>query len=184
MTQRFIRGAASAGAEGTHAVRAAGTGWRRDAVRRRRSPRPAPVRFGPRADRSPAPKRSMNDPALERFLDALDRERLAPVEALLLLRVAASETTVVELAAALDRDPVAIRRAAADLTGRGLLRQRPARRGLVLETMPSGRSALSRLGEPPNLSWGRTDSACERRGDRNHAELGGNAHGSRPSSGG
>ena len=94
----------------------------------------------------------MRDAALERFLDMLDRERLAPLEVLVLLRVATSEPTVVELAAALDREPITIRRAAAGLIGRGLLRQRPARRGLVLETMPSGLSALSRLAEPLDRS--------------------------------
>jgi hypothetical protein len=85
-------------------------------------------------------------------MDVLDRERLAPVDVLILLRVAASEATVVELAAALNRGPVAIRRAAGGLIGRGLLRQRSARRGLVLETMPSGLVALSRLAQPLDLS--------------------------------
>jgi hypothetical protein len=47
----------------------------------------------------------MRDATLERLLDMLDRERLAPLEVLLLLRVATSEATVVELAAALDREP-------------------------------------------------------------------------------
>jgi hypothetical protein len=152
MTERFIRGEATAGAECHGAGRAEGTGSGRDDVHRRRSPRRRASGFGPRADRSRAAKRSMHDPALERFLDVLDRERLAPVEVRLLLRVAASDATVVEHAAELDRDPVAIRRAATRLARRGLLRQRAARRGLVLEAMPSGLSALSRLAEPLDLS--------------------------------
>jgi hypothetical protein len=89
---------------------------------------------------------------LERLLDALDRERLAPVEALLLLRVAASEATLVELAAALDREVTTIRRTAGDLIGRGLLRQRSAPRGPVLEIMPAGLRALGRLAQPLDLS--------------------------------
>jgi hypothetical protein len=152
MTERLIRGEATAGAECHGAGRGEGTSSRGDDVRGRRSPRRRASGLGPRADRSPAAKRSMHDPALERFLDVLDRERLAPVEVLLLHRVAASDATVVELAAALDRDPVAIRRAAAGLIRRGLLRQRAGRRGLVLEAMPSGLSALSRLADPLDLS--------------------------------
>jgi DNA-binding MarR family transcriptional regulator len=151
MTERFIRDEASAGAERHGAGRAEGTASRHDDVRRRRSPRRRASGFGPRIDRS-AVKRSIHDPAVEDFVDALDRERLAPVEILLLLRVAASEATVVELAAALDRDPAAIRRAAAGLVGRGLLRQRAARRGLVLEMTPSGLAALSRLAEQLELA--------------------------------
>jgi len=89
---------------------------------------------------------------LERFLDALDRERLAPVEVLLLLRVAASEATLVELAAALDRELITIRRTAGDLIGRGLLRQRSASRGPVLAIMPTGLQALRRLAQPLDLS--------------------------------
>ena len=85
-------------------------------------------------------------------MHVLDRERLAPVDVLLLLRVAASEATVVELADALDREPIAIRRAAGALIACGLLRQRSARRGLVLETMPSGLVTLSRLAQPLDVS--------------------------------
>jgi hypothetical protein len=144
MIERFMRREATVGAG-----RAEGAGSRRDDAHRRRSPRGRASGLRPGDDRSPA-KRSTRDSGLEGFLDALDRERLGPVEVLLLLRVAASEATIVELAAALDRDPVTVRRAAAGLIGRGLLRQRPARRGLVLETMPSGVSALSRLAEPPD----------------------------------
>jgi hypothetical protein len=89
---------------------------------------------------------------LERFLDAVDRERLAPVEVLLLLRVAATEATLVELAAALDREVITIRRAAGDLIGRGLLRQRSASHGQVLAIMPTGLRALRRLAQPLDLS--------------------------------
>ena len=82
----------------------------------------------------------------------LDRERLAPVEVLVLLHVAASEATVAELAAALDREVITIRRTAGDLIGRGLLRQRSAPRGPVLEVMPTGLRALDRLAQPLDLS--------------------------------
>jgi len=88
---------------------------------------------------------------LERLLDALDRERLVPVEVLLLLRVAASEATLVELAAALDREVITIRRTAGDLIGRGLIRQRSASRGPVLAIMPTGLRALGRLAQPLDL---------------------------------
>jgi len=89
---------------------------------------------------------------LERFLDVLDRERLAPVEVLLLLRIAASEATLAELAAALDREVITIRRTAGDLIGRGLLRQRSTPRGPVLEIMPTGLRALGRVAQPLDLS--------------------------------
>jgi DNA-binding MarR family transcriptional regulator len=84
---------------------------------------------------------------LERFLDVLDRERLAPVEVLVLLRIAATESTLGELAAVLDREAMTIRRTVGDLIGRGLVRQRSAARGPVLEVMPTGRRLLDRLTE-------------------------------------
>jgi hypothetical protein len=153
MTETRIRGELAVGAE-LHdgAAHTEGTGSRRDDARRKRSSRRRPSEFGAHVDRSAASKRSTRDAGLERFMDVLDRERLAPVDVLLLLRVAASEATVVELAAALDREPIAMRRAAGGLIGRGLLRQRWARRGLVLETMPSGLLALSRLAQSLDLT--------------------------------
>jgi hypothetical protein len=153
MTETRIRGKLAAGAE-LHdgAAHTEGTGSRRDDVRRLRSSRRRPSDLGAHVDRSAASKRSTRDSVLERFMDVLDRERLAPVDVLLLLRVAASEATVVELATALNREPIAIRRAAGGLIARGLLRQRSARRGLVLETMPSGLVALSRLAQPLDVS--------------------------------
>jgi DNA-binding MarR family transcriptional regulator len=87
--------------------------------------------------------------ALERFLDVMDRERLAPVEALVLLRLAAADATVSELASGLNREPATIRRSASDLIGRGLLRRRAASRGHVLQTTLSGLAALGRLKRPP-----------------------------------
>jgi hypothetical protein len=151
MTETRVRGESAAGAA-RHAAAAHndGTAARRDAARRTRSRR-RPADFGPHLAPSATPSRSTRDSALERFLELLDRERLAPLDVLLLLRVAASEATVVELAAALDREPIAIRRAAGGLIGRGLLRQRSARRGLLLEAMPSGLLALSRLARPLDL---------------------------------
>jgi hypothetical protein len=74
------------------------------------------------------------------------------VEVLLLLRVAASGATVAELAAALDREVITIRRTAGDLVGRGLVRQRAAPRGRVLEVMPTGLRVLDRLAQPLDLS--------------------------------
>jgi hypothetical protein len=46
---------------------------------------------------------------------------------------------------------ITIRRTAGDLIGRGLLRQRSAPRGPVLEIMPTGLRALARLAQPLDL---------------------------------
>jgi len=71
---------------------------------------------------------------------------------LVLLHVAASEVTVAELAAALDREVITIRRTAGDLIGRGLVRRRSAPRGPVLAVMPTGLRVLDRLAPPLDLS--------------------------------
>jgi hypothetical protein len=150
MTDRRIRGEAAARAGLPR--RAARKGLdAREGARRTRSPR-RPSDFGLHLDRSPESRPSAGGSGLERFLDALDRERLAPIEVLLLVRVAASEATVVEVAAALDREVTTIRRTAGDLIGRGLLRQRSAPRGPVLAIMPAGLRALGRLPQPLDLS--------------------------------
>jgi hypothetical protein len=152
MTDRRIRGEAAARAElPRRAARTEGLDARRGGARRKPSRR-RPSDFGLHLDRSPESRPSAAGSGLERFLDALDRERLAPVEVLLLLRVAASEATLVELAAALDREVITIRRTAGDLIGRGLLRQRSASRGPVLAIMPTGLRALGRLVQPPDPS--------------------------------
>jgi len=151
MTNRRTRGEVATRAERPRrAARTEGLDARREAARRKRSPR-RPSELGLHLDRS-AESRLSAGAGLERFLDALDRERLAPVEVLLLLRVAASEATLVELAAALDRELITIRRTAGDLIGRGLLRQRSASRGPVLAIMPTGLQALRRLAQPLDLS--------------------------------
>jgi hypothetical protein len=123
---------------------------RREAARRMR-PRGRPWDLELHRDRSPDARPSARRSGAERFLDVLDRERLAPLEALLLLRIAASEATLAELAAALDREVITIRRTAGDLIGRGLLRQRSAPRGPVLEVMPTGLRVLDRV-QPVDLS--------------------------------
>jgi hypothetical protein len=152
MTDRRIRGEAAARAElPRRAARTEGLDARRDGARRKR-PRRRPSGLGLHLDRSPESRPSAGGAGVERFLDVLDRERLAPVEVLLLLRVAASEATLAELAAALDREVITIRRTAGDLIGRGLLRQRSASRGPVLEIMPTGLRALGRLTQPLDLS--------------------------------
>jgi hypothetical protein len=142
MTDRRIRGEAAARAE-LHR-RAART----DGLEGRRRPSDVGLHLDRSRESTPAARGS----GLERFLDVLDRERLAPIEVLVLLRVAASEVTLAELAAALDRDVITIRRTAGDLIGRGLLRQRSASRGPVLEIMPTGLRALGRLAQPLDLS--------------------------------
>jgi hypothetical protein len=152
MTDTRIRGEAAARAElPRRAAHTEGLDARREGARRKGSRR-RPSGLGLHLDRSPGPRPFGGGSGLERFLDALDRERLAPVEALLLLRVAASEATLVELAAALDREVITIRRTAGDLIGRGLLRQRSASRGPVLAIMPTGLRALGRLAQPLDLS--------------------------------
>jgi hypothetical protein len=89
---------------------------RRPGARRTRSHR-RPSDLGLHLNRSPDSKPSGRASGLEQFLDVLDRERLAPVEVLVLLHVAASEATVAELAAALDREVITIRRTAGDDAG-------------------------------------------------------------------
>ena len=143
MTDRRTRGEAAARAElPRRAAHTEDIEARREAARRERSHR----------DRSPDSRPSAHGSGAERFLDVLDRERLAPVEVLLLLRVAASEATVAELAAALDREVITIRRTAGGLIGRGLVRQRAAPRGRVLEVMPTGLRVLDRLAQTLDLS--------------------------------
>jgi hypothetical protein len=152
MTDRRIRSEAAARAElPRRAAHTEGFDARREGARRKRSRR-RPSDLGLHIDRSPESRPSARGAGLERFLDVLDRERLAPVEVLLLLRIAASEATVAELAAALDREVITIRRTAGDLIGRGLLRQRSAPRGPVLEIMPPGLRALARLAQALDLS--------------------------------
>jgi hypothetical protein len=148
MTDRRIRGEAAARAElHRRAARTEDIEARREAAGRKRSRR-RPSDVGLHLDVAPESRLSARGADLERFLDVLDRERLAPVEVLVLLRVAASEATLAELAAALDREVITIRRTAGDLIGRGLLRQRSAPRGPVLEIMPTGLRALGRLAQP------------------------------------
>jgi len=98
------------------------------------------------------PGRAGGRPTLLAFLDALDRAGFTPMETLLLLRIASTELTVHELADELGRPPVAIRRAAARLVARGLLRRRsggPSRCELVLTATPHGLDAVGRLGPLP-----------------------------------
>jgi hypothetical protein len=151
MTTRRIRGEAAARTElHRRAAHTEDIEARHEAARRKRSGR-RPSDLGLRPDRSPGSRPSGHGSGLERFLDVLDRERLAPVEVLVLLRITASGSTLAELAAALDREVVTIRRTAGDLIGRGLLRQRSAARGPVLEVMPTGLRVLGRLAQPLDL---------------------------------
>src|SRR3954463_15448133 len=151
MTERRIRGQAAARAAlPRRAAHTEDIEARRGAARRKRSHRRASD-LGLHLDRSPDSRPCVRGSGVERFLDVLDRERLAPVEVLVLLRVAASEATVAELAAALDREVITIRRTAGDLIGRGLVRQRSAPRGPVLEIMPTALRALDRLARPLDL---------------------------------
>jgi hypothetical protein len=151
MTSRRIRGEPAARAElhrraaHTEDIEARRAGARRTRSRRR------PSDLGVHPDRSPDSRPCGRGSGVEQFLDVLDREGVAPVELLVLLRVAASEATVAELAAALDREVITIRRTAGDLIGRGLLRHRSAPRGPVLEVMPTGLRTLDRLARPLDL---------------------------------
>ncbi|HEX2104785.1 MAG TPA: hypothetical protein VHF51_14105 [Solirubrobacteraceae bacterium] len=84
-----------------------------------------------------------------RLLDAIDRARLTTMDVLLLLHVADVEATVVDLAARLDRRPVDVRRAAAPLVARGLLRRRSDRTvpwGLTFTATVAGLDLLRRVG--------------------------------------
>jgi DNA-binding MarR family transcriptional regulator len=76
-----------------------------------------------------------------RFLDAIDRAGLSPMDMLLLLHVADAEATARDLAEQLDRRPADIRRATGRLVARGLLRRRADRTvplGLLLTATASG----------------------------------------------
>src|SRR3954451_6583251 len=79
----------------------------------------SPPAVGPRTAPRPLARLKALCPRLGRgaIPGRADRERLAPVEVLVLLRVAASEATVAELAAALDREVITIRRTAGDDAG-------------------------------------------------------------------
>ena len=152
MTERRIRGEAAARAAlPRRAAHAEDIEARREAGRRTRSHR-RPSDLGPHLDRSPDSRPWGRGSGSEQFLEVLDRERLAPVDVLVLLHVAASEVTVAELAAALDREVITIRRTAGDLIGRGLVRRRSAPRGPVLAVMPTGLRVLDRLAPPLDLS--------------------------------
>jgi DNA-binding MarR family transcriptional regulator len=84
-----------------------------------------------------------------RFLDAIDRARLTPLDVLLLLHVAEAEATVVDLANQLDRRPADVRRATGRLVARGLLRRRADRTvpwGLIFTATASGLDVLRCVG--------------------------------------
>ena len=90
-----------------------------------------------------------------RFLDAIDRARLTPMEVLVLLHVAESQATVVDLANQLDRRPADVRRATGRLVARGLLRRRADRTGLsglVFTATASGLELLAALEVPSSLA--------------------------------
>jgi DNA-binding MarR family transcriptional regulator len=83
------------------------------------------------------------------LLDAMDRARLSPMELLVLLHVAHDGASVGELAERLDRRRVDVRRAAARLTARGLLRRRSdptVRWGHRFTATEAGLDALRGLG--------------------------------------
>ena len=90
-----------------------------------------------------------------RFLDAIDRVRLTPMEVLVLLHVAEAEATVADLANQLDRRPANVRRATGRLVARGLLRRRAdgtGLSGLVFTATASGLELLAALRVPPSLA--------------------------------
>ena len=96
----------------------------------------------------PAASRTSGRAPVTRFLDAIDRARLTPMDVLLLLHVAEAEASVVDLANHLDRRPADVRRAAGRLLARGLLRRRAdgkAPWGLVFTATASGLDVLARL---------------------------------------
>jgi len=93
-----------------------------------------------------------------RFLDAIDRARLTPMDVLVLLHVADADATVTKLADQLDRRPAEVRRATGRLVARGLLRRRTDRSppwGLVFTATASGLHLLAGLEAPPSLAGAR-----------------------------
>jgi len=90
-----------------------------------------------------------------RFVDAIDRALLTPMDVLLLLHVAEGEATVVDLADRLDRCAAEIRRATGNLVARGLLRPRADRTvpwGVVFDVTASGLDVLVGLDVPSSLA--------------------------------
>jgi hypothetical protein len=85
--------------------------------------------------------------ALERLLQALQRERLTPLELRILLRVTEGEMTSAAIAQSMQQPPSVVGRASAQLVARGMLRRH--RRGrplkLTLSATSSGTSALWRV---------------------------------------
>jgi DNA-binding MarR family transcriptional regulator len=86
---------------------------------------------------------------LERVLEALEDERLTPLDLRIMLRVSDDENTVPDIAAGMGYPPALIRRASRRLVARGLLRRRrrPGRPlTFALAPSDSGTSALHRVG--------------------------------------
>ena len=90
-----------------------------------------------------------------RFLDAIDRARLTPMDVLLLLQIAEAEATVVDLADRLDRRAADVRRATGNLVARGLVRPRAHRTlpwGVVFTVTASGLDVLAGLDVPSSFA--------------------------------
>jgi DNA-binding MarR family transcriptional regulator len=86
-------------------------------------------------------------PAVDRALGLLERRRLSATELRILLAVVDREVSVSELADAFGRRPLEIRRAAARLYARGLLRWRhdAMRREAVFAITPAGLATVRPL---------------------------------------
>jgi DNA-binding MarR family transcriptional regulator len=109
----------------------------------------------PGADTPPAYAPRTNGRAVVRFLDAIDRARLTPIDVLVLLHFAEGATTVGDLAERLDRRPADVRRATGRLVARGLVRRRSdgmVSRGLIFTATASGLDVLAGLEAPSSIA--------------------------------
>jgi DNA-binding MarR family transcriptional regulator len=131
--------------------------------------------MSPGADALPAKASRTNGRAVVRFLDAIDRARLTPIDVLILLHVAEGETTVRDLAERLDRRPADVRRTTDRLVARGLIRRRSDRMappGPIFTATASGLDVLAGLEPPSPVAGARQgDGRRQPRRDARHRPL-------------
>ena len=127
--------------------------------------------MSPGADTLRADASRTNGRAVVRFVDAIDRARLTPIDVLVLLHVAEGDATVKDLAERIDRRPADVRRATSRLVARGLMRRRSdamASQGLIFTATASGLDLLAGLERPSSLAGtrqgdGRRPPRCDAR---------------------
>jgi nucleotide-binding universal stress UspA family protein len=143
---------------GLNAVTLGGMRTKRTSGAQSEEPRAQTVRPATNGDVGATPARvtvaaregtsSADSETLERLLDALEQQRLTPLDVRIMLRVNDDETTIADVAGSVGLPTSTIRRASRRLVMRGLLRRRRRRdRPLTftLTATDSGASALHRI---------------------------------------